>query len=196
MNLKVILQGADPIRHESPHVDTRPIRARVVDAAQRPAHPRAARFGRVAVIAAAAIVALAVLVGTQLLPQAAVRFEVRLAEDQPAAGLQATRIANSNRTIYLHPEVVLTNADIASSRVVPGANASQFWIDVHFTQAGAKKIHDATANHLGKPVAILLDGDIAMAPTVRSAIGDAAVINGDYTRAQADRIVSGMSLDR
>jgi preprotein translocase subunit SecD len=196
MNLKVILQGADPIRHESPHVDTRPIRARVVDAAQRPAHARAAMFGRVAVIAAAAIVALAVLVGTQLLPQAAVRFEVRLAEDQPAAGLQATRIANSNRTIYLHPEVVLTNADIASSRVVPGANASQFWIDVHFTQAGATKIHDATANHLGKPVAILLDGDIVMAPTVRSAIGDAAVINGDYTRAQADRIVSGMSLDR
>jgi len=203
MNLKVILQGADPIRHESPHVNTRPIRARVVDAAQRPAHPRAARFGRVAVIAAAAIVALAVLVGTQLLPQAAVRFEVRLAEDQPAAGLQSARVGNTARTVYLHREAIVTNTDIANSRVgpggdrvAPGETPTRFWIYVQLTPQGAQKMHDATADHIGKPVAILLDGDVVSAPTVKSPIGNAAVISGDYSRADADRIVKGMSLDR
>jgi hypothetical protein len=37
------------------------------------------------------------------LAQAALRFEVRLAKDQPAPGLRAARVGSSDRTVYLHP---------------------------------------------------------------------------------------------
>jgi preprotein translocase subunit SecD len=196
MNLKTVLQDVDPVRHDSSLPDADRVRMRVMSAAREAdARPRT-HSRRALLAAAAAAIALAVVGGSQLLTQAAVRFEVRLAEDQPAAGLQAARIPNSDRTIYLHRDVLVTNSDIADSRIVPGSKPDTFWIDVKLTTDGARKMHDATAAHIGKPVAILLDGDVVMAPTVRSALGDAAVINGDFTRAQAERIVNGMSLAR
>jgi preprotein translocase subunit SecD len=137
-----------------------------------------------------------------MLSHAAVRFEVRLAEEQAAPGLTAARVANSNRTVYLRPEVVVTNADIANSRVgpggdrvPPGATPTQFWIYVQLTAEGADKMRRATMNHLGRPVAILIDGEVVSVPTVKSAIGAAAVISGDFTRADAERIAQGMNIN-
>jgi len=125
--------------------------------------------------------------------QAAVRFEVRLAENQAAAGLDTARVA-PNRVIYLHRDAIVTNADVATSRVVPGATPSQFWIDVRLNDAGAQKMREATTNHIGRPVAILIDGDVVAVPTVKSPISAAAMISGDFTRADADRIVNGMAI--
>jgi hypothetical protein len=48
-------------------------------------------------------------------------------------------------------------------------------------------------SHLGKPVAILIDGSVVIAPTVKSAIGAAAIISGDYTQADAQRIAAGIT---
>ena len=193
MNLKSLLQSADPIRRESPHIDAARVRNRVVHAAHHADDPPPVRVRRMAVIAGAVLIIAATLVGTQMLSHAAVRFEVRLAEEQPAAGLTAARVA-SNRTIYLHPEVVVTNADIAFSNVIPGNTSSeQFWIDVRLNAAGADKMRRATMNHLGKPVAILIDGEVVSTPTVKSPIGAAAVISCDCTRAEAERIAQGMT---
>jgi SecD/SecF fusion protein len=88
----------------------------------------------------------------------------------------------------------VTNEDVARSTVIPGNASSQFWIDVRLNAAGANKMRTATREHLGKPVAILIDGDVVAAPTLKSAIGDAAVISGDFTQAEAQRIADGMRL--
>jgi preprotein translocase subunit SecD len=125
---------------------------------------------------------------------AAVRFEVRLAEEQPAVGLREARVAGSERVIYLHDDIIVTNVDIDRSRVVPGDKPSGFWIDVQFTGAGAQKMRQATANHVGRPLAILIDGTVIMAPLLRSPIGTSAMVTGDYTRAEAERLVEGMSI--
>ena len=45
-----------------------------------------------------------------------------------------------------------------------------------------------------RPVALLIDGYVVVAPTVRSEVGDAARLSGDYTRAEAERIVRGVTL--
>jgi preprotein translocase subunit SecD len=50
-------------------------------------------------------------------------------------------------------------------------------------------------NHLGRPVAILIDGEVVSVPTVKSPIGAAAVISGDFTRADAERIAQGMNIN-
>jgi hypothetical protein len=203
--LKDVLGAADPLRREAGPTDDQ--RARLRDAIVSAASPaaqqsRVRRRMPIALLGAFASIVIVMLVASSSMwplggstAQAAVRFEVRLAEEQAVAGLTAARVANSNRTVYLHPEVVVTNGDIASSRVVQGATPSHFWIDVQLNATGAEKMRQATTNHIGKPVAILIDGDVVMAPTVKSPIGAAAMITDDFTRADAERIAEGIAVN-
>ena len=57
----------------------------------------------------------------------------------------------------------------------------------------AERLRQATSAHIGRPVAILLEGRVAMAPTVRSPIAESAVITGAFTEAEARRIAEGIS---
>jgi preprotein translocase subunit SecD len=68
-----------------------------------------------------------------------------------------------------------------------------FGVSVQFLQAGAERMKQATAIHVGRPVAILIDGAVVMAPVVRSPIGDSAVISGNFTQAEAERIAEGIA---
>jgi len=200
--LRDMLAAADPHRHEQQPARARRdhLRNTVITAASHGDPPlRRARYPMVipVLVTFAALVIGMVIIASMWtrsgsLARAAIRFEVRLAEDQPAPGLRAARVGSSNRTVYLHPEIVVTNDDVERSSVIDGNGPSQFWIDVRLNAAGAEKMRRATANHLGKPVAILIDGDVVTAPTLKSPIGGAAVISGDYTQGDAQRIAGGM----
>lgn len=202
--LRDILQNADPLRHEAHRLKGQRERLRqtIVTAASDDVTPPSTSFRtRLALLATVAlIVGGLVAVGFQIWSQggatlqAAIRFEVRLAEDHPAPGLREARIAGSDRVTYLHQEIIVTNSDIAQSRVLQGDGPSRFGVDVQFTATGAQKMRQATASHVGRPVAILIDGEVVMAPVVRSSISTSAVISGDYTRAEAERIVNGIGL--
>lgn len=122
---------------------------------------------------------------------AQVRFEVRLAESEPAPGLQVASVGNSGRLVYVHPETVVINDDIAHASVIDNGSA-QFSVGVQFLPGGADRMRRATAAHTGRPVVIMLDGVVVMAPTLRSPIGDAAVISGPFTKAEAERIAAGI----
>ena len=63
-----------------------------------------------------------------------------------------------------------------------------------FDPAGATKMRQATTTHVGKPVAILIDGEVVVAPVVRTVISSSAVISGDYSRAEAERIIEGIGI--
>jgi hypothetical protein len=196
-----MLREADPLRHEPmPGAGDRERIRRAVVAGAGASEPALTRFrASVAVMAvvAAILIAIAAL-GSRTGPQgsatvyAAVRFEVRLAEEQPGADRRAAKVAGSDRVIYLHDEVVVTNDDIARSAVAPGGTPSTFNIGIRFNEAGAEKMRRATANHLGKPLAVLIDGEVVMAPTLRSPVGDSALISGDFSQAEAERIVNGI----
>jgi hypothetical protein len=202
--LKEVLGAADPLRHEEGPTENQRARLRhtIATAASSAVQPsRVRRRMPLALLGAFAFLVIVLMVAfSSMSPfsgstaHAAVRFEVRLAEEQAASGLTAARVANSNRTVYLHPEVVVTNADIAFSNVIPGNTSSeQFWIDVRLNADGAHRMRQATMTHLGRPVAILIDGEVVTAPTLKSPIGAAAVISGDYARADAERIAQGMN---
>lgn len=123
---------------------------------------------------------------------AAVRFEVRLAEDNPGPGLREIKVEGSNQSIYVHSDVILSNGDIARAEVLSGNGPEHFSVGVGFTSEGAQKIRAATQSHLGKRLAILIDDQVVMAPVVRAPIGTSAVITGDLTRHAAQRIVDGI----
>jgi hypothetical protein len=200
--VREILRDADPLRHE-PHRlegDRDRLRQAVVAAAADVTTASSAWFrSPIAVLATVAlIIVVFAAIGSQIWShggatlQAAIRFEVRLAEDHPSDGLRGERVSGSTRVVYLHPEIIVTNDDIAESRVVPGDGSSRFGVGVQFNAAGAQKMREATANHVGRPVAILIDGEVVTAPVLRSPIGTSAVISGDYTEREAERIVNGI----
>jgi len=201
-NVSDLLRQADPLNDEAGRLeDARDqIRRTVVAAASvaRPVSRRPLPRRRVVLAAAAGLAVLVVAgsfvgFGDRGALQAAVRFEVRLAEERPVPGLIVARVADSGRTIYLHPELIVTNDDIAQSWVTQ-EGADHFGVSVELLEAGAQRMRQATAAHLGRPVAILIDGEVVTAPAVRSAISNSAVISGGYSRSAAERIADGIGV--
>lgn len=195
--LAELLRDADPLGYEprrSAH-ERRMSRQAILDS------PRAVEElprRRTVVVAAVALMLVGIAVGPRYWSSiavdvvAAVRFELRLAEVNPADGLREFVIPDAGRKIYLHQETVVSNSDIARARVIPGDAASIFSVSVTFNADGAAKILRASQNHIGRPLAILIDGEVVIAPVVRSPITTSARISGNYTKAEAERIVAGI----
>ena len=199
--IRDLLQEADPLRIESePAAADRSFRRQaIVTAAATSALPATESRSRIPVYLSVILLAIvAFAVGSRLWSpsignvQAAVRFEVRLAEWKPAPGLREAKIAGTRDLIYLHDEVIVTNSDIAQAKVIPQANGSDFKIGVTLNPAGARKMHTFTENHIGKIAAILIDGEVVAAPVVTSPIAESAVIDGHLTKKEAEKIVAGM----
>ena len=195
-----LLRQADPLDDDLQRLEEERdrIRRTVIATASvvRPVSPALAPARRF-LLSAAALIAAVIVIGllvdsNRATVQAAVRFEVRLAETQPVPGLIVARVVDSGRTIYLHPEMVVTNDDIAQSWVVQDG-PDRFGISVELLEAGAQRMRQASAAHLGRPVAILIDGEVVAAPVVRAVISNSAMISGEFTRAEAERIAEGIA---
>jgi preprotein translocase subunit SecD len=201
--IRNLLQNADPVRYEPerPAAERDRLRQTVIRATSpdsagsaRPARSRITLLATLALIVAGASMGWRIWPHGGATLQAAVRLEVRLAENSPAAGLQETRVSGSGNVVYLHPEVIVSNGDIARTRVVPGNGPARFGVAVVFTEAGSERMRQATASHIGKPLAIIIDGEIAAIPILRSPISDSALISGDFTKTEAERIANGMTI--
>ncbi len=199
-NITELLQDADPLRHGSePSSSQRDVQRRAVLAAASTAqgHETATWRSRATLLAVfAAIVIVGLFLGERMwFPvirdvHASIRFEVRLAEERPAPGLREAKVSGTNRSIYLHDETVVTNGDISAAQA--NRVGSVYKVIVKFKPSGAEKMRIATGEHIGKPVAILIDGEVIMAPVLRSPIDTSAEITGNFTKAEAERIVKGI----
>jgi hypothetical protein len=193
--LSDLLHAADPLGYEPRRTEQtrRQLRQRIVNAPAT-VEDSGRRTLLTAVLVGLALVGMAVggryWPGLSMDAVAAVRFEVRLAEERPAQGLRA--VSTAGRTIFLHEEAVVTNSDIVGARMSSADTASTFNVTVTFSADGAAKMLQATEQHIGRPMAILIDGEIVMAPVVRAPITSSAVITGDFSRAEAERIVAGI----
>jgi hypothetical protein len=199
-----LLREADPLHDDWPRLEAERGRLRhaVVSAATRAPAGSGGRFHarRTALVTVAALLVTVAAMrwqnwtGGGATLQAAMRFEVRLAEERPIPGLVATPVAGTTRVVYLYDGVLVTNGDIVQSRVTDGGGPARFGIEVTLSPAGAERMRRATATHIGRPVAILIDGNVVALPVVRAPIGESAVISGDFTRADAERIAEGIRL--
>jgi len=64
---------------------------------------------------------------------------------------------------------------------------------VTFNSTAAARLARATAGHVGRPIAIILNGTVRSVLTVRGAIGDSAVISGPFTAEAAGDLASSLS---
>ena len=201
--IRELLQDADPLQHEPTWPSgERDFRRQAVIAAASAARAPGGMGSRSRIAAFATVASIAVAApflgsrGWSLFVsdlRAAVRFEVRLAEDKPAPGLREVKVSGTDRSVYLHDEVVVSNSDIAAARLVQ-SGPTPYSVGIEFNASGAEKMRVATGSHIGRPVAILLDGQVVMAPTVKASLGASAVITGNFTRTQAERIVKGVGI--
>jgi hypothetical protein len=200
--LREVLGEADPLRHEPTYrSDLRDVCRQAVLTAVPPASaPSPARSrSRVAILAIVALSGIAAsFLGSRVWSpfvsdlQAAVRFEMRLAEDKPGPGLREAK--SPEQSLYLHDEVIVTNSDIAAAQVVQGGDPSHYSVAVEFNPSGAEKMRSTTGGHIGKRLAILIDGQVVAAPVLRSPIDGSAVVTGGFSRAKAERIVKGIGV--
>ena len=123
--------------------------------------------------------------------QAQTTLQVRLAEAQPANDLTAITVAHSNDKVYLHPSSIITNADVTEAHVVP--HGTTFNVALSLSPEGSTKLARATEAHIGRPIAILVNGNVVAAPIVRSTITQGVVINGDLSKQEAEMIVSALT---
>jgi preprotein translocase subunit SecD len=200
--IRDLLQEADPLRVESePSAADRGFQRRaILEAVAATPLPAAKSRSRIPVYLGIILTAVVVFAATSRLwspfinnVQAGVRFEVRLAERNPAPGLKEAKVAGEGGSIYLHNEVIVTNSDIEKAEIIPQPGGSQYSILVTFNPAGARKIHAATEKHIGKPIAILIDGEVVAAPTIRDATAEGAKVD-NLTKEKAEKIVAGIRI--
>jgi preprotein translocase subunit SecD len=118
------------------------------------------------------------------------KFEIRRAESKPGEGLTEVIVAGSGDKIYLHKKADIVASDVADARVTKDGKPV---VEIAFTEAGHKKINRLTEQHQGKPLAIMVDGKVIAAPVVRSTIESGkAMVTGNFTREEAERIASGI----
>jgi TonB family protein len=105
------------------------------------------------------------------------RLEIRLAETTPGAGLIEAVVQGSDERVYLHPTSLATGADVTSVRVVE-PSPGLFGVSLTFSDAAAARIASGTTAHVGRPMAIVLDGNVITSSTVRGPVSNDAVITG------------------
>jgi hypothetical protein len=206
-NIAELLRDADPLlREPMTSSEQRDCQRKTILAAASRAHDRvgAESRSRVTLLLALGFVVIVLLFFAERMWSplvnnvyaAAVRFELKLAEDEPAPGLRQAKISGTDRSVYLHPETVVSNSDISRAYIMQVDHSPQYNVGVEFNPAGAEKIRAATAGHIGRPVAILLDGQVVMTATVRAPIAESAEISGHLSKTEAEKIVKGITMIR
>ncbi len=85
-------------------------------------------------------------------------------------------------------KTVLTGKDLKNSKAHVGQN-NQAVVGLEFNEEGAKKFASLTAQNIGKPISILLDGDVLTSPVVQEVItGGNAQISGSRNVEEAEHL--------
>lgn len=90
-----------------------------------------------------------------------------------------------------YPDQVFTTAmtgDVLRSALATQDQFGQYEIAFETTSEGSDIFQSFTSSHLGKPMAIVLDGVVLSAPIIQAAISDQGVITGQFTQEEAQAL--------
>lgn len=88
-------------------------------------------------------------------------------------------------------ETVMTG-DVLRTAVATQDEFNQWMISFELTSSGSDEFFAYTRAHVGEPMAIVLDGRVLSAPIINQAIRDSGVINGAFTREEAESLAVQM----
>ncbi|MFT3808489.1 MAG: hypothetical protein QM698_01080 [Micropepsaceae bacterium] len=121
-----------------------------------------------------------------------VRVEFRAAAAEAAEGW-SEMTAPDGAAYWVAPEAVITNADIERAEAALDPASSMPVVHVSFTADGAKAFGAFTRDNVLGLIAIIIDGVVVSAPRINEPIlGGRAVISGNFTMEEAERIARGI----
>jgi preprotein translocase subunit SecD len=100
-----------------------------------------------------------------------VALELRVAESSEGPGLIPSVVYGQGKTVYLHPQPLLSNQDIARVEAVKTRIGTGLILQVWLTKAGAARVRQATGRHIGDSLAVLIDSVVVSVPVIQQPIG-------------------------
>jgi preprotein translocase subunit SecD len=108
-----------------------------------------------------------------------VSIELRLAEASPAPGLVPAVVHGEGGTVYLHPEIQLSNADIARVEAVKTRIGQGLILQVWLTRAGAERMAELTRRHIGDSLAVRINSVVVSVPMIQQALNSGTHMPND-----------------
>lgn len=144
--------------------------------------------------AAATAVLLSLLAGCASearLPLATHQLGIHRASTASADGLQAMRDRHSGVRVWVNPQALLTERDVAASELAMTPDGEPAVI-LTLSDSGRETLADLTRQSLMQPLAIVLDGELRLAPIVREPVLDGRVaLTGFDSLDEAEALVRG-----
>jgi preprotein translocase subunit SecD len=108
-----------------------------------------------------------------------VAIELRLAQAAAGPGLEARKVYGQGRTVYLHPQVELSNSDIARVEALQTRIGKGVILQVWHTKAGARRMAELTSKHIGDSLAILINSVVVSVPRIQDTINPGTTSSSD-----------------
>ena len=140
-------------------------------------------------LAALALTLLAGCASEARLPSAEHRLGIHPARTASADGLQAMTDRHSGVRLWVAPQPVLTEADVQQAEMAFTPDGQPAVI-LTLTDEGRATLAAVTRTHLGQPLAILVDGELRLAPIVEEPVLDGRVaLTGFDSLEEAEQLV-------
>lgn len=124
-------------------------------------------------------------------PGARVPIRFHLASAQAQEGWPVFR-DEYGQLLYIEPEPVLTQADIADATALHGERGSI--VVLRFKLVAAARLESFTAEHVGDRFAVFVEGRLVVSPMINARVTEGALaLDVGMSRELANRIVGGYS---
>jgi preprotein translocase subunit SecD len=117
------------------------------------------------------------------------QLEIKRAEVEAAENLTEVTVQKTGAKIFLSKTPDITNDDIADASI--DHIGDELLLKLKFTKQGQARMKKLTKEHNGKPLAVLLDGKVLVAPTIASILSEQAVFTG-IAKPDLERIVKSL----
>ncbi len=124
-------------------------------------------------------------------------FQFRLVLNAPSAKADLMTVvqpgadAKAAETLYVQKKVLLDQTYLKSASVITNQTEGKPRIQITLTDAGAKRFAKVTHQNIGKRLAIIIDGRLYSAPTIKSEIrGGLVEITGNFSETEAQNLAT------
>lgn len=120
-----------------------------------------------------------------------VKIEFRLAVENPVEGFELRE--DDGKKIYLNPKVEISEKDIVSAYHAKDQNDYPT-IFLELNAEGAIKFETLTANNIQKMLAVIVNGELIMAPIIQTKIpGGKVQISGAFSEAEIESLFKSLT---
>ena len=112
-----------------------------------------------------------------------------VAKGNTPLGDQILPYPSANTHIAVHRSAILGGEQLTDARAEIDSQTNQWQVSLTFDSNGAKRFARATTENVGKPFAIIVDGEVISAPNINEPIpGGQARISGGFTAESANTL--------